>query len=255
MKNIKKICIGHKAPEFKPTDNFIMLCPESTGVHDEIIISDHRFGINYDGASLAEYSQLFGLAEMIKSGDFIADGLYLFQYRKFISPKFGGYDSVASWTKVLSSEMAADFFPDQDSLKKIGDKLIVGSILDFGESISKNYSRVHEIEDFVNFSVACSSNSNINLTDLKLLSGMRGIIPSPALCYITPELFLEFIGILRETCDIYMKNFHIKRSGYQMRSTGYLLERLHSLLICKKLLNAEISSPLIWNRFVINTDI
>jgi hypothetical protein len=251
----KMICVGHKIPDFSPPVDYLMLCPESIGFKNEFVISDRRFGVDYDAASMAEYSQLFGLADLIKSGDFFADYLYLFQYRKFISPMEGGYDSVASWTKVLSPKMAVDMFPGDDFLSNIKDQLIIGGLLDFGENISENYSRVHKIEDFVNFSAACAQSGAVSIDSLKLLSGMHGILPSPAICFVSVELFLNFMDILKNVGDIFMRNFHKKREGYQMRSAGYLLERLHSVIICQKIIQGEIVNPLLWNRYVINSEI
>ena len=232
-----------------------MLCPESLGLPNELVIRDDRFGSNYDGASLAEYSQLFGLAELIESGDFDADGLFLFQYRKFISPITGGYESVAPWVKILSPSNAADVFPDLESFNEHSDQMIIGSIFNFGESISGNYSKVHVTEDLVTFSAACSESGAIPPSDIKLLASMHGIIPSPALCYISTHHFLELMKPLKMACEAFMKHYHVKRTGYQSRSTGYLLERLHSLLICQRVMNSSIDNPIIWNRYVINTDI
>lgn len=255
QQNIKYVCIGHKPPDFQPPLDYLMLCPETLGLSNELVIRDDRFGSNYDGASLAEYSQLFGLAEMIESGDFVADGLFLFQYRKFLSPIAGGYDSVAPWVKVLSPKNAADVFPGMEVFDNHANQLIIGSIFNFGESISDNYSKAHVTEDLVTFAAACAESEAIPPADIKLLASMHGIIPSPALCYIPINHFLELMESLKMACETFMKHYHVKRTGYQSRSTGYLLERLHSLLICQRVMKSSIENPLIWNRYVINTDI
>lgn len=254
-RNIKLICIGHKLPDFQPPLDYLMLCPESLNLSNEIVIRDDRFGLNYDGASLAEYSQLFGLLELIKSGDFNADGLFLFQYRKFLSPRPGGYQSVAPWVKVLSPKNAEIMFPDMEHFDQFSCDLIIGSIFNFGESISDNYSKSHVTEDLVTFAAACADSDIIPPSYIKLLASMHGIIPSPALCYISVNNFLELMEPLKKVCNIFMQHYHVKRTGYQSRSAGYLLERLHSLLICQKIMNASIENPIIWNRYVINTDI
>jgi hypothetical protein len=254
-KNIKYICIGHKPPDFQPPLDYLMLCPDSLGLPNELVIRDDRFGHDYDGASLAEYSQLFGLAELIQSGDFEADGLFLFQYRKFLSPIDEGYQSIAPWIKVLSPNNAADIFPRKENFDNSSAPLIVGSVFNFGESISDNYSKAHVTEDLVTFAAACAQSEAITPTDIKLLASMHGIIPSPALCYISAELFLDLMTPLKKACEEFMNHYHVKRTGYQSRSTGYLLERLHSLLICQKIMNASMRNPTIWNRYVINTEI
>lgn len=255
QKIIKYVCIGHKPPDFQPPLDYLMLCPEPLGLPNEMVIRDDRFGANFDGASLAEYSQLFGFAELIESGDFDADGLFLFQYRKFLSPIIGGYESVAPWVKVLSPKNAADVFPGIETIHNHSNQLIVGSIYNFGESISDNYSKAHVTEDLVTFAAACADSGVITPSDIKLLASMHGIIPSPALCYIPTSNFVELMKPLKMVCESFMKHYHVKRTGYQSRSTGYLLERLHSLLICQSVMNSRIENPIIWNRYVINTDI
>lgn len=254
-KIIKHICVGHKPPDFTPPSDYIMLCPSSLYMANELVISDKRFGTHFDGASLAEYSQLFGLAKLISAGDVQADGFFLFQYRKFISPASGGYDSVASWVKVLSPDMATNFFPTSDAIRNLTNKLVVGDIFNFGESISDNYSRVHVNEDLVAFAAACGQSENINPADIKMLATMRGIVPSPALCYIETDVFLKFMLILQEVANVFMTHYYVKRNGYQSRSLGYLLERLHSVLICQNIINDNLSNVGTWNRFVVNTEI
>jgi hypothetical protein len=254
-KNTKFICVGHKPPDFTPLAEYLMLCPSSLNMTNEIVISDDRFGKEVDGASFAEYSQLFGLAELINSGDIKVDALYLFQYRKFLSPLTGGFDSIAEWVKILSPRLAIDLFPQEAIFEEITNDLIVGSIFNFGESISDNYSKAHVTEDLVTFSAACFESGELSNSDIKQLASMRGIIPSPALCYIKVDLFLEIMKILENVCMVFIKNYYTKREGYQSRSTGYLLERLHSLIICQKILNGQLSESLVWNRYVINTEI
>ena len=254
-KSTKFICIGHKPPDFTPLANYLMLCPKSLNMPNELVISDDRFGKEIDGASFAEYSQLFGLAELINSGDIKADALYLFQYRKFLSPFSGGFDSIAKWVKILSPRLAIELFPQAEIFEEIKNNLIVGPIFNFGESISDNYSKAHVTEDLVTFAAACSESGELTNSDIKQLASMRGFIPSPALCYIKVELFLEIMTILKNVCMIFIKNYYSKREGYQSRSTGYLLERLHSLIICQKILNGQLSESIAWNRYVINTEI
>ncbi len=254
-KIIKNLCIGHKPPDFVAPIDYLMLCPKSMGMPNELILSDDRFGYHIDGTSLAEYSQLFGLRDILNSGDMHADGLYLFQYRKFISPLFGGYESVAPWVRVITPEMAATLFPESTMINDIQTDLIVGALFNFNESISDNYSKAHVTEDLVTFSAACAESNNLTHEDIKMLASMRGIIPSPALCFISTKLFLEMMDTLHEICFTFMKHYHVKRTGYQSRSTGYLLERLHSLLICKKIMNGSLNETGVWNRYVINTEI
>ncbi len=250
-RRLKAYCVGHTLPLFAPPVSFEMLCPSSLGISNELVIEDNRYGSMVDGASLAEYSQLFGLYDRLLSGDIVADDLFLFQYRKFVSPNFGGAASISPWIRVLTSEAAPSIFPSTAQLEELDLRLAVGSIFDFGESISGNYARVHEIEDLVLFAAACAETDVLNQQDIKSFATIRGIIPSPAVCYVQTDLFVKIIGILRKVWDCFYPHYHTNRSGYQRRVAGYLLERLHSFLLCKWLMDNSEPQILIWQRYVI----
>lgn len=233
-----------------------MLCPFSLGVSNELVVDDLRFGSKIDGAALAEYSQLFALAELLSAGDIIADNLYLFQYRKFISPNEGGLQSVAPWVKVLTSEAAGPIFPTLNQLDSVSEsRIIVGSIFELGGSISENYSLVHVVDDFVMFAAACAQSGQIKAEDIRALATMRGIVPSPALSFIKVDLFLRIIDILRNVWREFSAHYQVKREGYQRRVSGYLLERLHSLLLCQWLMDGSEPNVHLWQRYVVNTEL
>ena len=251
----KSFCIGHVPPLFDPGIEFVMLTPTALGMSNQCVIPDNRFGAEVDGGSLAEYSQLFWLYDNIVSGEILADELFLFQYRKFISPKFGGLESVAPWIRVVPSNSLGDIFPTSEDLRINSTKLAVGSLFDFGESIAKNYALVHEIDDLILFSVACVESGAMNKTDLRMFISIRGIIPSPAVCLTDVKLFLKVIEILYRVWNVYKSHSPAVRQGYQRRSAGYLLERLHSWLICKWLLDGSEPDVQLWNRYVVSSDI
>lgn len=248
---VKAYCIGHVAPIFEAPIPFQVLCPQSIGIKNEIIIEDNRFGQNIDGSSLAEYSQLFGLAKMIEAGDIQADNLFLFQYRKFISPIQGGVEATSPWLRILTPETAQPIFPSDQILNDIDSRIIVGSMFNLNSSISENYSLVHVIDDFVLFAAACAKCEELESTDIISLATMRGFIPSPALCYIRTEIFIKIISILESAWKEFLKNHRISREGYQRRVAGYLLERLHSIIICKMLMNGSEPNVNVWQRYAV----
>lgn len=252
--NIKAYCIGHTLPLFKPPIDFDMLCPVSLGIPHELVIKDDRFGHGIDGGGLAEYSQFFGLHDMLLSGDVSAEHLFLFQYRKFISTQMGGAESVSPWIRVLTSELAPTLFPLQDQLNAFSGRLAVGSIFEFGESISSNYALVHVIDDFVLFVAACAESGVMSNADIKSFATLRGIIPSPSVCCIHVEVFMRLMDILKRVWQIYVRHYQIEREGYQRRVSGYLLERLHSYLLCKWLLDNTEPNIQVWQRYVV-TDV
>lgn len=251
MSLVKTFCIGHQPPLFEVPISYQMLCPTSLGIPNEIVIEDNRFGLPIDGTSLAEYSQLFALADMLSAGEIVADNLYLFQYRKFISPLDGGTPANAPWIKILTPENSGSMMPTNEFLESLTSRVIVGSHHDFEESISANYARAHVIEDLVLFTASCAQNQLLTETNIKNLATLRGIIPSPALTFINVQLFIHTMEILKKSWDHFSQHYMTTREGYQRRSAGYLLERLHSTLLCDWLLNGSEPEIQLWNRYAI----
>jgi hypothetical protein len=46
-------------------------------------------------------------------------------------------------------------------------------------------------------------------------------------------------------------HYHVRRDGYQRRVAGYLLERLHSVLLCKWLMEGTEPNIHLWQRYVV----
>lgn len=251
---LRAFCIGHVPPVFSPGIDYTMLCPKALGIPGEIVIEDNRFGPAVDGTSLAEYSQLFVLADLLSTGDIVADNLFLFQYRKFISPRIGGAQSVSPWIRVLRPEEAGTFFPTLEQLQPHSGKTIVGSLFELGGSTAANYVLVHVVDDFALFIAACARSRFLSESDIKGFTTFRGLIPSPAVAHISAPLFVRIMTILN---DVWVRMFpilHIPREGYQRRSAGYLMERLHSYLLCKWLLDDNTQPINLWQRYVVAPD-
>jgi hypothetical protein len=252
--NLKIFCIGHKAPVFSPPVEYQMLCPFPVGISNEIIISDERFGQTIDGGVLAEYSQLFGLYDLLSSGDIVADNLFLFQYRKFISPNKGGAVSVWPWIRVTEFQEASLLFPGMEQLKSISSRIVVGPLGQMAHSMAASYAGLHSVDDFVLFIAACAKSDYLSESDIKAFTTERVLIPSPALCYINVELFMLIMKILKDVWSIYGRYYLIKREGYQRRSAGYLLERLHSFLLLKFFLEGTEKALNVCDRYIVVND-
>lgn len=248
---LKSYCVGHTQPHFTPTIDYVMLCPSAVGAVNELIVQDDRFGSEIDGASLAEYSQLFGLCDLLEAGDIVADRLFLFQYRKFISPKVGGQPSMAPWIKILSPQEGAAVFPSMEYLEDKKNRSVVGSVFEMGESIASNYARVHVVDDFAMFVAACAKSTKMSDEDIRSFIGFKGFIPSPALCLIDADIFFKIMNVMQQVWQEFRK-YIVKREGYQRRVAGYLFERLHSYLLCKWLLDGSEPDVMLWNRYVVS---
>lgn len=247
---VRAFCIGHVRPVFEPTLPYTMLAPKALGLPGEIVVEDTRFGHGGDGAELAEYSQLFGLAQMIEAGDVVADRLYLFQYRKFIGFRAGGLPATAPWVRIAPPAETASLLPSIDELAAAPHPVVVGSMFPLGASIAKNYAMVHVIDDLVAFA-GCLHAAGMNAAEVRRFASFQGLLPSPALCLVDTPLFLQQMRVLRAAWDEYAQHARVTREGYQRRVAGYLLERLHSHILCRSLLDGSQGSIGIGHRYVV----
>ena len=247
---LRAFCIGHLPPRFAPALDYTMLCPQSLGVAGELVIDDRRFGPGCDGAALAEYSQLFGLQDLIEAGDLVADRLYLFQYRKFIGLQLGGAPATAPWVRVLQPAEAQTLFPTAEQLLAVPQPVLVGSVQPLGSSMAQHYALVHVIDDLVAFA-ACLADAGLDAAEVRGFASFQGLIPSPALCLVDTPLFLRHMRVLRSAWTSFARHGAVARDGYQRRVAGYLLERLHSHLLCRALLDGSQPEVAVGHRYVV----
>ena len=104
------------------------------------------------------------------------------------------------------------------------------------------------------FAVACAESDVLNQADIKYFTTISGIIPSPSVCFIQVDLFIKIMKNLKTVWDYYYPSYHIPRTGYQHRVSGYLLERLHSFLLCKWLMDNSEPDINIWHRYTVTTN-
>lgn len=250
---LRAFCVGHVAPTFRPSLPYTMLCPRSLGLPGEMVLADERFGAAVHGAALAEYSQLFGLQDLLEAGDVVADRLYLFQYRKFIGFRAGGQASTAPWVRMSSAAEASALMPSLDELHEAPHAVVVGSMFELGSSVAQNYALVHVTDDLVSFA-GCLHACGMDAAAVRRFASFRGLLPSPALCLVDTSIFLQHMRQLRAVWQAYAPAAEVRREGYQMRVAGYLLERLHSHLLCHDLLAGSLPDVGIGHRYVVMAD-
>ncbi|MEO5629127.1 MAG: hypothetical protein ABIQ62_05090 [Thermomonas sp.] len=247
---LRAFCIGHVPPRFAPALVYTMVSPRPLGVPGELVLSDQRFGPGLDGAALAEYSQLFGLQDMLEAGDLVADRLYLFQYRKFIGLRAGGAPAMEPWVRIARSEEAAMLCPTAEQLLAAPQPVVVGSMHALGGSVAQQYALVHVVDDMVMFA-ACLASAGMDTAAVKRFTTFQALIPSPALCLVDVPLFLQHMRVLREAWTTFATHCAVSREGGQRRVAGFLLERLHSHLLFQSLLDGSQPHVGIGHRFVV----
>lgn len=230
---VRAFCIGHVPPVFAPGLPYTMLTPRPLGLPGEILLPDERQALpGVRGAVLAEYSQLFSLQDLLEAGDITAQRLYLFQYRKFIGLRPGGLPATAPWVRIAPPLQAAALMPTLAELADLPYPVVTGSMLPLGGSVAQNYAHVHVIDDLVTFAAGLPA-ADFSPPEVRAFASFQGLLPSPALCLIEVPMFLQQMRVLRAAWRAFAAGAHVPREGYQMRVGGYLLERLHSHLLCR----------------------
>jgi hypothetical protein len=250
MELLRAFCIGHVPPVFDPGLPYTMLTPRALGMPGEIVLADNRFGPHVNGAAAAEYSQLFGLQDLLEAGDVVADRLYLFQYRKFVGLRAGGLPATSPWLNIVPPDQVHQLMPTLESLAAVQMPVVVGSLYPLGSTIARNYALVHEIEDLVTFA-ACLPAAGMDAGAVRRFVSFAGLLPSPALSLVDTPVFLGHMRTLRAAWTAYTQGGDVRREGYQMRVAGYLLERLHSQLLCQGLTDGTQPKVGLGHRFVV----
>jgi hypothetical protein len=247
---LRAFCIGHVPPVFTPALPFDMLCPHPLGLPNERVLADDRFGPQADGAALAEYSQLFGLQALLEAGDVVADRLYLFQYRKFLGFRHGGVPANAPWARIASPHEAATLCPGIDELQAAPHAAVVGALQPMGTSLAQNYALVHVADDFAMFTAALQA-CGYTPAQIRAFCSFQGLVPSPALCLVDTPVFLRLMTELQRVWRHFAQHYGVQREGYQRRVAGYLLERLHSQLLCQWLQDGSLPSVGQGQRYIV----
>lgn len=234
---MKSYCIGHKPPTFPPGEPFMHVSPNVYPELNQLIVADDLYGKNFHGHILSEYAQLFGLAEYLKDAP-RDEKFYIFQYRKFISLRQPAtLSSNMNYVYACNSTESAFFFPSQAELSELGDELLVGKVLiNFG-TIAEFYAKCHNLNDFSAFMISLYKVGGFNEQRIKKFINYQTFLPVPSMGVFRVDIFLKHMEILKTTWAHFAEHFFLARDGYQRRVGGFLLERLHSFLICEELTN------------------
>ena len=234
---MKYYCIGHKLPTFIVSESYIHVSPNVYPELNQLIVPDDLYGEQFHGRILSEYTQLFGLAEYLKDAP-RDEKFYIFQYRKFISLRQPTTLSAnLPHAYACSSTESALFFPSQNELSRLGDELLLGKIIGNIGSIAEFYAANHDVNDFSAFMISLYSAVGFNEQRCKNFINYQILLPAPSLGVFKVDIFLKHMEVLKMVWTHFAEHFFVARNGYQRRVGGFLLERLHSFLICEEVIN------------------
>jgi hypothetical protein len=257
MSQYQKIIIGHKVPTFDISADDIFLGGDAPPTARQLVlVGDDDMGASYDGRVIAEYFYLF---YFFLSGRLPApetDFYYVIQYRKFLS-RDPNAPSPAAMPYLLTCPASA--VPERDLPREYledlcrNSKEACGPILQIG-NLAKNYSKYHEVEDFCGFLSAMTMCGCFTRSEIKEFVYFPYLIPSPSVGLLKTSHLLDDLRLLSSVWMIFFGSFYTARSGYQRRVGGYLLERLHSFLMLKRLMKTNFKDVEICPQYVVSED-
>lgn len=240
---MKLICMGHRAPLFTIDRPFRMLSSVPLDLPNVEVIPDDIWGERYDGAVLSEFLQLFVLAEQLDPAD--DEPIFLFQYRKFITPAPTRADPLAYRGHSYTPDEAARAFPSADLLAPLTGP-IVGEII--AADVAQQYAAFHIASDFVCFCMALTDSGLFSPSETADFARAQALIPSATLGIYPTSTLVRHLAILRHAWNAFRDRDYVPRSGDQRRVGGFLLERLHSFLVLKDAAQSPLQQ---WDRIVV----
>jgi hypothetical protein len=227
-------CVTHKPVLFDPGVRFQYLSAVDLPGSDTIHIPDDYFGADYHGETLSEYPRLFALADLLAGAD-PTEFIYLFQYRKFVAlkPTQQRSDNL-KWAFYSPPEMVPGLFPHAADLKSLNGSTLIGPFHKVG-TLAGNYAQCHVADDFACFMLALACAESFDLERCRRFARYPVMIPAPGLGLFRIGDFLNHMRILRSAWSVFNRLFYVPRPGYQRRAGSFLIERVHSFLLCEEI--------------------
>lgn len=234
-----QLMLGHKRPAFKIWQDWKFATWEPTTESDFHILTQTSDQLPSSVAS--EYRYLFAIARQLQSEDApkIAT-VKIAHYRRIVSNQvIGQPSSNMPWTNVIGPEEAEQL--DASKLTDaIQSTLLISKPLNCG-TILRQYHSAHHCRDLLRFLADAVDGQIINNEDAYGTLSITHLIPAPTVGSYPIAVFLDLLQTLERAALCHIENGFVKREGYQERSIGFCLERLHSFLLFKLLQNNGVN--------------
>ncbi|WP_034296382.1 DUF4422 domain-containing protein [Herbaspirillum sp. RV1423] len=235
--NTINVCIGHLPfPERHAHFIDLAISPNviTGGAKRRAIVPDDIYGEN--GHALSEYAQLLWLYKNIDAIASNFEYVNISHYRRFVSPEpvDGTKASNGPWiTTIQESDMGkyASCFDRTNSIS------CFNTPVHFSDGVVSQYATAHVLEDFLNFVKYLMEIEMFSPVDAAKFLRYQDIIPACSVGIYQIEIFKKLYLYLERASGFMNSSYFVVRDGYQRRSMGFLLERLHSFLILELLRN------------------
>jgi hypothetical protein len=231
MHNTINICIGHTP---FPNEFFeyvdLMIAPKYFyASYPRAVINDCDYGS--ERGDLSEYAQLIWLYDNYEKVVGKKKFVRLFQYRRFVSPNEFGDLCSHMWAKRIDVEDLKDchsIFERQANME------MFNRPLSLPETVRGQYADCCVEEDIINFALYLKTIGKLtDSEEIKFLTSTT-LIPAANMGIFDRDHLYWLLAELKEASGFMLSKFYVKRSGYQRRVMGFLLERYNSFLLLHK---------------------
>ncbi len=241
-KNTLNVCIGHLPfPQTHSHHIDLMITPRSLAVEAEIVVVDDSI-FGQHGSALSEYVQLLWLLEHI---DTLAAGcsyVRIFQYRRFVSrdpPTVGRRPVNMPWSTTITPGDLNAFPDDFDRIVNIE---LFNCPVQYQNGMLGQYASAHILEDILNFTKFLTETGVLTgITAAEFLRENVGI-PACNIGIFKLQTYCSIFSVLLQGAEFVNSPYFVARTGYQRRSVGFLLERLHSHLILTAIRQGQLKA-------------
>lgn len=242
------ICLGHEPFPLAFSDYvdltiapFPLNCPGWVEV-----VRDDYFGVN--GHSLSEYAQLLWLYENFDRLTYGYGFVRIFQYRRFVAQKNYGQPSSLPWALRIKPVELANCKPEFD--RQCSEELF-GAPFQFERGMIQQYADAHILSDLLTFTQFLLEQNILDSNSAVLFLTQPSLIPSCNMGIFRKDTLRWILSTLNQASAFLQSENYTARTGYQRRSLGFLLERLHSYLILMRI-TAGLSRPVFGHQIIMS---
>lgn len=241
-KNTLNVCLGHIPFPQSHVDHIdLMISPRLiTGPRQLALVDDSLFGQN--GSSLSEYVQLLWLLDHLDAVSSGCTYVRIFHYRRFVSraaPTVGQPSSNHPWS-ITIAETDLDAFPGE--FDRFSDSEVFNTPVQFKGGTLGQYASAHVLDDILNFTKYLIEIGIFNAAMAAEFLRESIDIPACNIGVLKLETYRTIYSTLRKSAEFVHSRHFVARQGYQRRSVGFLLERLHMYLILKMIRQGEVKA-------------
>lgn len=228
--NTFNVCLGH-LPFPHQGAHFIDLmispsvfegAPKRTAIVPDELYGEH-------GHSLSEYAQLIWLRQHIDQLAPEARYVNIFHYRRFVSrqPVDSPKASNLPWVTLVQGN---DISTYASCFERENHGNCFNTPIRF-EGVLNQYANVHVREDILNFTQYLLEIEMFNSKQAERFLSYDRLIPACSVGIYEVKTFKKLFAYLERAAEFLNTPYFVPREGYQRRSMGFLLERLHSFII------------------------